>query len=126
MRIRALSRWTGTGALVAVLTVGASPAEAQQSGTQGTDAQPHDAQANQELPDAQVVLRVDGMSCPFCAYGLEKRLLKIEAIEALVIRVSDGEVRIRVADGATVSDEELDDAVKRAGFSLREITRTDS
>lgn len=76
---------TGTSALAAAVVVTTSPVAAQ-------DAEPGRgvAEAGEELADAHVILEVDGMSCPFCAYGLEKRLREIEAIEDLVIRVSDG------------------------------------
>ncbi len=78
------------------------------------------------LSGAAVTLRVDGMSCPFCAYGLEKRLKKIAAIDSLLIRVSDGLVQIRVKEGQALDDEVLFEAVERAGFSLREITRVEN
>ncbi len=78
------------------------------------------------LSGAAVTLRVDGMSCPFCAYGLEKRLKKIAAIDSVLIRVSDGLVQIRVKDGQALDDEALHEAVERAGFSLREITRVEN
>lgn len=77
------------------------------------------------LEGASVHLIVDGMSCPFCAYGLEKRLKDVPAVDALLIRVSDGLVQIRVKDGQSLEDEALDEAVEKAGFTLREIRRID-
>ena len=77
------------------------------------------------LGGASVTLRVDGMSCPFCAYGLEKRLREIPAVDTLVIRVSDGLVQIRVKEGQELDDAVLENAVKRAGFTLREISRAE-
>jgi copper chaperone CopZ len=73
------------------------------------------------LSRASVALRVDGMSCPFCAFGLEKRLRELSAVDTLVVRVSDGLVLIRTKEGQELSDRDLEDAVARAGFSLREI-----
>lgn len=78
------------------------------------------------LPGATAVLRVDGMSCPFCAHGLEKRLREIAALDTLVIRVSDGLVYVRAAAGASVTDDEFRAAVKKAGFTLRDIQRPGS
>lgn len=80
-------------------------------------------QPDMPLSGTDVVLKVDGMSCSFCAYGLEKRLNEIEAIDTLVIRVSDGLVHIRFKDGQTVEDEALREAVHEAGFTLRQIER---
>lgn len=78
------------------------------------------------LGGASVTLKVDGMSCPFCAYGLEKRLREIPAVDTLIVRVSDGMVQIRVKEGQQLPDAELRDAVKRAGFTLREIHRVEN
>jgi mercuric ion binding protein len=75
------------------------------------------------LSRASVALRVDGMSCPFCAFGLEKRLRELPAVDTLVVRVSDGLVLIRAKEGHALADTDLEDAVARAGFSLREIRR---
>ena len=41
----------------------------------------------QELGMLQVTVQVDGLSCPFCAYGLEKRLKKVENVADLSIQV---------------------------------------
>lgn len=81
--------------------------------------------ADSLLSGTTVTLRVDGLTCPFCAYGLEKRLREIAAIDTLVVRVSDGLVLIRAKDGEAVTDEDLQEAVKSAGFSLREIYHTE-
>ncbi|MFQ5679901.1 MAG: heavy-metal-associated domain-containing protein [Gemmatimonadota bacterium] len=120
MKMRSLWKLTGLGAVATVAAAGPSPAAAQQApGEDGTPA------VEPELASAQIVLRVDGMSCPFCAYGLEKRLKEIPAVDTLLIRLSDGIVQIRLEEGATLGDEELARAVKRAGFSLREVRRTE-
>ncbi len=75
------------------------------------------------LTGASVRLRVDGMVCPFCAYGLEKRLEQIASIDAVLIRISDGLVQIRTKEDQELTDEVLTDAVRKSGFSLREIER---
>ncbi len=75
------------------------------------------------LTGASVRLKVDGMVCPFCAYGLEKRLGEIASIDAVLIRISDGLVQIRTKEDQELTDEALKDAVKKSGFSLTEIER---
>ena len=75
------------------------------------------------LTGASVRLRVDGRVCPFCAYGLEKRLEQIASIDAVLIRISDGLVQIRTKEDQELTDEALMDAVRKSGFSLREIER---
>ncbi len=77
------------------------------------------------LTGATVRLKVNGMVCPFCAYGLEKRLQEITSIDAVLIRISDGLVQIRTKEDQELTDEVLADVVKKSGFSLIEIERLD-
>ena len=85
----------------------------------GRDATSPDA----TLEGATVTLKVDGMACPFCAYGLEKRLKEVPAVDAVLILVSDGLVQIRLKEGQSLHDDALGAAVERAGFTLTEIQR---
>ncbi len=78
------------------------------------------------LAGATINLRVDGMVCPFCAYGLEKRLLKIAAVDSVIVRVSDGLVQIREKGEEQISNAILQEAVTQAGFTLKEIERLGS
>ena len=80
---------------------------------------------SQVLTGASVRLKVDGMVCPFCAYGLEKRLEEIASIDAVLIRISDGLVQIRTKEDQELTDEALTDAVRKSGFTLREIERVE-
>ena len=79
--------------------------------------------SSEVLTGASVRLRVDGMVCPFCAYGLEKRLQEIASIDAVLIRISDGLVQIRTKENQELTDAALEDAVKKSGFSLTGIER---
>lgn len=64
-------------------------------------------------------IRVDGLACPFCAYGIEKELNKIENVEHLETRIKDGVVVVTMAEGAELDKETARDAVERAGFTPR-------
>ena len=81
--------------------------------------------ADEVLTGASVRLKVNGMVCPFCAYGLEKRLGEIASVDAVLIRISDGLVQIRTKENQELTDVVLTDAVKKSGFSLIEIERLD-
>ena len=70
----------------------------------------------------QVVVRVDGVSCPFCAFGLEKRIGRLEGVVDVKIEFKAGKAMVTLKEGATVSEDALRQAVKEAGFSAREIT----
>jgi len=45
-------------------------------------------------------LYVDGLACPFCAYGIEKQLSKIEGVEKIDIDIGAGAVTVTMARGA--------------------------
>lgn len=102
----------------------AAPAAAQSADPVNSD--PGAVVPESLLAGATVTLRVDGMTCPFCAYGLEKHLTALDAVDSVVVRISDGLVQIREVDGQVLTDEILKKAVTDAGFSLREVTRDET
>ena len=38
-------------------------------------------------------IQVDGLACPFCAYGLEKHLKKINGVESIEINMKSGHAK---------------------------------
>lgn len=70
------------------------------------------------------VVGVDGMACPFCAYGIEKKLKGLDGVESLEIRIKDAEVDVTVAEGKAVTPKQLDEAVKEAGFAIGHLSVT--
>ncbi len=64
-------------------------------------------------------LRVDGLACPFCAYGIEKQLSKLEGVARVDVDIDRGAVTVRLNEGATLNEATAKAAVKRAGFTLR-------
>ena len=67
---------------------------------------------------AQYQLRVDGLACPFCAYGIEKELTKTDGVERIDIDINAGIVTVTMADGATMTETQAARIVKDAGFTL--------
>ena len=74
----------------------------------------------------QVNVRVDGLSCPFCAYGLEKKFKKIEGAKDIKIDVDKGLLTFTMEKDKTVTEEEIKKKVKQAGFTPREITYSEA
>ena len=72
----------------------------------------------------RVEMRVDGLACPFCAYGLEKRLKEVPGVSDIEIRVDDGLLILGINKDDSIALDRLAPAVKRAGFTAREITAT--
>ena len=68
-------------------------------------------------------LRVDGLACPFCAYGIEKQLSSVDGVQSVDIDIKAGVVIVTMADGVTLDETEARKAVKDAGFDLRSFER---
>ncbi len=66
-------------------------------------------------------LHVDGLACPFCAYGIEKKLGALEGVQSAETNIKDGVVIVTMKDGAPLSEAAAKQAVKAAGFSLRKL-----
>ena len=69
-----------------------------------------------ELLEAE--LKVNGMACPFCAFGIEKKLRAIEGVQELTVFLDEGRIDLVFSpeNGASASD--IEAAVKDAGFKL--------
>jgi copper chaperone CopZ len=72
------------------------------------------------------IIQVDGLSCPFCVYGLEKNLKKVTGVEDVDINLETGKATVLLKAGASVSDDALRKAVEKAGFTAGDITRSDN
>lgn len=68
-----------------------------------------------------IKLEVDGLSCPFCAYGLEKKLKKIPGASAIYINIKEGFATLKTPAKVKPTEEEINRVVKEAGFTPRTI-----
>lgn len=68
-------------------------------------------------------LHIDGLACPFCAYGIEKQLSRIDGVETIDIDIGAGAITLTVTDGTTLDESTARRAVEAAGFSLRDFER---
>lgn len=66
---------------------------------------------------------VAGLACPFCAYGIEKKLNAIEGVERIETNIKEGTVIVTMKDGATLDKATAGRAVKDAGFTLNGFER---
>jgi copper chaperone CopZ len=74
---------------------------------------------------AVYTLQADGLACPFCAYGIEKQLTRIDGVESVETDVKSGTVVITMKPGATLDEADANRAVEAAGFSMREFRKKD-
>ncbi|PIQ81561.1 MAG: hypothetical protein COV76_08305 [Candidatus Omnitrophica bacterium CG11_big_fil_rev_8_21_14_0_20_64_10] len=72
----------------------------------------------------EVELRIDGLSCPFCVFNIEKPLKKLGAAGSLQTNYKEGVVRMGVKPGQSVDLAQFRQAVADTGFTLRAIRLT--
>jgi len=76
-----------------------------------------------DVTSQKATIQVDGLSCPFCAYGLEKNLKKVKGIESVDIDMKTGKATVMIQSDMHVDNQALRQAVKKAGFTARDIAR---
>ena len=69
-------------------------------------------------------LRVDGLACPFCAYGIDKKLNAIDGVNDVDIDLNSGLVTVDVIEGAALNDSQMTELFNDAGFTYRSMTET--
>ena len=76
-----------------------------------------------QAPGDSLRLKVDGMVCSLCAYGVERRLRSLDQVDRVRVNLDSGLVVILLRPGAAISDSVLGREVHRAGFALRAVSR---
>lgn len=71
----------------------------------------------------QYVMRVDGLACPYCAYGIEKKLKAIEGVETIDVDLDKGLVTVNVGEGVELTEPQMVQLFKDAGFTYRSMTK---
>lgn len=74
---------------------------------------------------AVYALQADGLACPFCAYGIEKQLTRIDGVESVETDIKSGTVVITMKPGATLTEADAKRAVEAAGFTMRDFRQKD-
>jgi mercuric ion binding protein len=64
-------------------------------------------------------IEVAGLACPFCAYGIEKKLNAVPGVERVATDIKAGVVIVTMKDGAVLDEAAAKQAVKDAGFTLK-------
>ncbi len=73
----------------------------------------------------QEVLEIDvaGMTCAFCAYGVEKNLGKLAGVEKAQVSLEAKKVRVVMKPGETPDETRIREIIRDAGFTPRESSR---
>lgn len=71
--------------------------------------------------NTQYQMRVDGLACPYCAYGIEKNLKKIDGVGKMEVDLNNGLVIVNVSEGVTLTDEQMSKLFTDSGFTFRSM-----
>ena len=63
-------------------------------------------------------LRVNGLTCPFCAFGIEKKLRKVDGVREVEVLLDEGRIRLAFSSQNAATVQDLEAAVGEAGFEL--------
>lgn len=67
-------------------------------------------------------IEIAGLACPFCAYGIEKKLMALDGVEKVETHIKAGAVIVTMKDGASLNEATATQAVEAAGFTLDDFT----
>lgn len=63
-------------------------------------------------------LRVNGMTCPFCTFGIEKKLRHVSGVDEVEVLLDEGRIRLMFSAQNVATVQDIENAVKDAGFAL--------
>ena len=72
--------------------------------------------------ETQYQMRIDGLACPYCAYGIEKNLKKIDGVGKIEVDLNNGLVTVNVAAGVTLTEEQMSKLFTDSGFTFRSMS----
>ena len=72
----------------------------------------------------QIEVQVDGLGCPFCAYGLEKKFKEFKGIKDVAINIETGDFSFRYPTTKALTLEVILQQVTKAGYTPNQATIT--
>jgi len=80
------------------------------------------AQKNKAID--KITLEVDGLGCPFCAYGLEKKMKDLKGMKKMTVDMETGLVQFNFPADGNLSLAQINAKVEEAGYTARNISIT--
>ena len=68
-------------------------------------------------------IRADGLACPYCAYGIEKKFMKIDGVKHVDINLEQGKVAVTGIEKLDLQDQQLKTLFNDSGFTFRKIVK---
>lgn len=81
----------------------------------------HTAAQESKADGRQAIVTVQGMQCPFCAYGIQKHLKKLTGVKSVEVELVKNQAIVTLEPDAKVTDEDIEQAIRKAGFTPDKI-----
>ena len=71
------------------------------------------------LADPHAVLEIEilGMTCPFCAYGIKKNLIKLPGVDEAQVSLESKKARVVMEPGQSPDEQRIREVIFDAGFT---------
>lgn len=83
------------------------------------------AQGQTRVPVPDAILYVKGLACPYCAYGLEKKLKQLSMVREIEVQMDEGRVLVAFEEAQHPEPAAFEAlvarVVKEAGFTLEKV-----
>jgi copper chaperone CopZ len=74
-------------------------------------------------PSQILEIDVAGMTCPFCVYGIEKSIGKLEGVKTVEVSLELKKARVVMKAGEKLDEARIRELIRDAGFTPGESTR---
>lgn len=71
----------------------------------------------------EINVKVSGMVCSMCAQGIKKKFSKMDSVKNIDVNLDNKIVLIQTKDGQAISDEQINEVIKEAGYNVTNIER---
>ena len=75
---------------------------------------------------SDIVAKVNGMVCDFCARAVSKVFGKNEAVDMVYVDLDAGEIHVDLKPGQTLDDATVAKLIKKSGYDLVTIERAEA
>ena len=75
---------------------------------------------------SSLTVTVEGMACPFCAFGVEKRINKVKGVNSVNVDMRTGQALVTAEPDASIHYRDIPQAIRDAGFTPGEMRITSS
>lgn len=71
--------------------------------------------------ESRYEIRADGLACPYCAYGIEKKFMAIEGVNHVDFDLKKGLVLVTGENNLQLNEPQLKTLFSDSGFTFRQI-----